>query len=72
MNMSWRDNPVTDKQYDFIGAICENLGVVFSGKTKGEASDFITKHKGMFECLKEENKLQNELDGLVQASMNGG
>ena len=46
--MSWRDDPITDKQDALIAQIeedaCMNGAFIppFQGKTKGEASDYIS------------------------------
>ena len=46
--MSWRDDPITDKQDALIAQIeedaCMNDAFIppFQGKTKGEASDYIS------------------------------
>jgi len=39
--MSWRDDPITQKQKDLIQRIETDT---FVGKTKGEASDYIKTH----------------------------
>lgn len=41
---SWRDDPVTEKQADYIKEICKTLNLKNPNcKTKGEARDFINK-----------------------------
>ena len=48
MGMSWRDDPITDKQAKMIAEMSEDAGMngalipPFTGKTKGEASDYIS------------------------------
>ena len=51
--MSWRNDPVTEKQLQFIDRRRENAGMngaiplpVFRGKTKGEAFDYIDENIG--------------------------
>lgn len=47
VSTSWRDDPMTDKQRDFIHRMYEDAGIndsyvpPFTGKTKGEAYDYI-------------------------------
>lgn len=45
--MSWRNDPVTDKQLQLINDMFEFSDYplpLFEGKTKGEASDYINKY----------------------------
>ena len=45
--MSWRDDPITEKQREFIEEAMEFSVYpipAFKGKTKGEASDWIDKY----------------------------
>lgn len=57
--MSWRDEPPTEKQLEFINGIyctINNTPYVdkiprFTGTTKGEASDYITRYKESYEEL---------------------
>ena len=50
--MSWRDDPITEKQEELIAQIeedaCMNNAFIppFHGKTKGEASDWISAFNG--------------------------
>lgn len=50
--MSWRDEPITEKQKAFIMSIQEDAGIngaivaPFYGKTKGEAHDWIKENYG--------------------------
>ena len=50
--MTWRDDPITKKQQQFINSIIEDAGIngaiisSFNGKTKGEAADWINKNNG--------------------------
>ena len=50
--MSWRDEPITEKQKAFIESIQEDAGIngaivaPFYGNTKGEASDWINENNG--------------------------
>ena len=62
---NWRNDSITDKQKEMIKAICDALSFFkyddrFTGTTKGEACDFISKHK---QILNE----YNELEGLEYA-----
>lgn len=45
MSELWRHDNPSCKQMEYIRAIELELGVEFTGKTKGEASDFIASHK---------------------------
>ena len=53
----------TQAQLEMIAAIEIRCGYAFEGKTKQEASEFITKHI-------DDLKFQDELDGIVIASLN--
>lgn len=51
--MSWRDDPVTERQLEYIWQMQEDAGMngaiplpEFTGRTKGEASDWINANKG--------------------------
>ena len=50
--MSWRDDPITEKQKELIERMDEDAGMngailpLFTGKTKGEASDWISANMG--------------------------
>jgi hypothetical protein len=51
--MSWRDDPITDRQKWMIETMIEDAGMngaiplpPFYGKTKGEASDWISENMG--------------------------
>lgn len=56
--MSWRDDPATEKQLEMIGDIRESSDwplPLFTGKTKGEASDYIDRwigkaHETILDC----------------------
>ena len=51
INNSWRDLPPTEKQLEYISNI-EEYGVGtprFTGTTKQEASEYISKYKDMLE-----------------------
>ena len=53
----------TKAQQEMLDAIEIRCGYSFEGKTKQEASEFITKHI-------DDLKFQDELDGIVVASLN--
>lgn len=42
---SWRNDPVSEGQESMIDFVTHWTGEVFTGSTKGEASDFISNHK---------------------------
>lgn len=42
---SWRDEPASAGQMKMIDYIAHWTGQSFTGKTKGEASDYISMHK---------------------------
>ena len=50
--MSWREEPITEKQKAMMASMRENAAMngamlsYFDGKTKGEASDWISKNIG--------------------------
>ena len=47
---TWRDDPITEKQQRYIEDMydfSEHPLPVFTGTTKGEASDFIDKYAGL-------------------------
>ena len=50
--MSWRNDPITEKQLNYIVQMQEDAGIngaiplpPFTGKTKGEASDYISENQ---------------------------
>ena len=48
--MSWRDEPPTTKQLKYIADMCEMSEYplpLFTGTTKGEASDYISRWVGI-------------------------
>ena len=42
---NWRDEPMTEKQSEYINQIICEIGGKFKGATKGEAADFIKEHR---------------------------
>ena len=60
--MGWRNDPATEKQLQFAEIISDTLFCEpFTGKTKGEACDYITKHKPEYdEVSKEMNDFYTE------------
>ena len=59
----WRNDPVTEKQLQFAKIISETVFCdPFTGKTKGEACDYISEHKSEYdEACKEMNDYYMEL-----------
>ena len=52
--MSWRNDAPTEKQLNYIKIMEEEIGEKFTGSTKGDACDFISKHmKSYKESLEE-------------------
>ena len=49
MSELWRNDNPSCKQLEYIRAIELELDVKFTGKTKGEASDFIANHKDEYD-----------------------
>ena len=49
MAEGWKSDKASRKQMEYIHAIENELGVSFTGTTKGEASDFIKSYKGDYE-----------------------
>ena len=46
--MYWKELEPTDKQLRFIRKIERVVKVKFTGKTRGDASDYISKHKNWY------------------------
>ena len=49
MAEGWKSDKASRKQMEYIHAIENELGVSFTGTTKGEASEFIKHHKDAYE-----------------------
>ena len=39
--MTWRNKPPTEKQLNYIQLLSDEYGCEFTGKTRGEACDFL-------------------------------
>lgn len=50
----WRDEPITEKQTALVKKFEKQFTVVFQGKTKGDASDFI------YQCIKRSREESRE------------
>lgn len=58
-------NMVTDKQKAFIEVICEELDIEFHGKTKSEATKFISENIKEFKLNQDLNQIQYEAHGFI-------
>lgn len=63
--MSWRDNPPTKNQLDYIKIIESIIPKKFTGKTKGEACDFISAFKETDKEMKEWDRISGEYQAIV-------
>ena len=72
MEMSWRDDPVTEKQLNYIEQMQEDAGMngaiplpPFTGKTKGEACDYISENQNkVFESFDYYSHMDNYGDRI--------
>lgn len=58
--MSWRDDKPTYKQLNFIKELEDEYGEEFTGTTKGEAADYISKWKKYDDERRRQDCIENE------------
>lgn len=66
--MSWRDDKPTYKQLNFIKELEDEYGEAFTGTTKGEAADYISKWKKYDDERRRQDCIENE---AVMDSLHG-
>lgn len=62
-SVSFASNKPTQKQIDYITSIEEELGVIFKGKTKQEAREWLSKYAPIYE-----NQIESEFDANYDTS----